>query len=174
VARSACAPLRRLIDPPAPLHDQPLPELYFTLAVEIAVLIGVSVLGSVAGAIVGSVVRGAILADAAVDTAAFARTATAARWIGAAANVVTDAAVQSAAQTTLFGGNTKLTFVENLMTNLMTLGALRPFHALTSEIGQLDGNAVGLWKVASGGKVLLAEAGRRAATHKGRPRTIPY
>jgi hypothetical protein len=133
---------------------------YFKLAVEIAALIGVSVVGSVAGAMVGGLVRGALLADAAVDAAAFARTATAARWGGAAANVATDAAVQSAAQTAIFGGSTKLTFAENVMTNLMTLGALRPFHALASEIGQLDKNAAGLWKIVSSGKVVLAEAGQ--------------
>jgi hypothetical protein len=131
---------------------------YFKLAVEIAALIGVSVVGSVAGSMIGGLVRGAMLADAAADAAVFARTATAARWAGAAANVVTDAAVQSAAQTSMFGGNTKLTFIENLMTNLMTLGALRPFHSLGSEIGQLDQNARGLWKVASGGKVAIVGA----------------
>jgi hypothetical protein len=54
----------------------------------------------------------------------------------------------------------KLTFIENVMANLMTLGALRPFHALTGELGKLDRNATGLWKVASGGKVVLAEAGK--------------
>ena len=133
---------------------------YFKLAVEIAALIGVSVVGSVAGAMVGGLVRGAMLADAAVDAAVFARTATAARWAGAAANVVTDSAVQSVGQTAIFGGNTKLTFVENLMTNLMTLGALRPFHALAGEIGKLDKNATGLWKVASRGKVVLVETGK--------------
>lgn len=133
---------------------------YFKLAVEIAVMIGVSVAGSVAGALIGSLVRGAILADAAVDAAAFARVATVARVVGGAVNMATDAAVQAGAQTAMFGGNTKLTFVENVMTNLMTLGALRPFHALTGELGTLDRNATGLWKVASAGKVVIAEAGK--------------
>ena len=133
---------------------------YFKLAVEIAVMIGVSVAGSVAGALVGSLVRGAILADAAVDAAAFARVATVARVAGGAVNIATDAAVQAGAQTAMFGGNTKLTFVENVMTNLMTLGALRPFHALTGELGRLDRSATGLWKVASAGKVVIAEAGK--------------
>jgi hypothetical protein len=142
------------------LTDAQKNTAYFKLACEIAALIGVSVAGSVAGALVGGLVRGALLADAAADAAVFARTATVARWAGAAANVATDAALQSAAQTSVFGGNTKLTFIENVMTNLMTLGALRPFHALTGELGQLDRNATGLWKVASGGKVVLAEAGK--------------
>jgi hypothetical protein len=132
---------------------------YFTLAVEIAALIGVSVVGGVAGSLVSGVVRGAFLADAAADTAAFARMATAARVIGGAANVASDAAVQAAGQTAIFGGNTKVTFIENVMMNVMTLGALRPFHGLGDEIGKLDKSAAGLWKVASGGKVVLVAAG---------------
>ena len=132
---------------------------YFTLAIEIAALIGVSVVGGVAGSLVSGVVRGAFLADAAADTAAFARMATAARVIGGAANVATDAAVQAAGQTAIFGGNTKVTFIENVMMNLMTLGALRPLHGLGDEIGKLDKSAAGLWKVASGGKVVLVAAG---------------
>jgi hypothetical protein len=142
------------------LTDAQKNTAYFKLACEIAALIGVSIAGSVAGAMVGGLVRGALLADATTDAAVFARTATAARWAGAAANVATDAALQSAAQTSVFGGNTKLTFIENVIANVMTLGALRPFHTLTGELGQLDRNAIGLWKVASGGKVVLAEAGK--------------
>jgi hypothetical protein len=42
----------------------------------------------------------------------------------------------------------------------MTLGALRPLHALGGEIGQLDQSARGLWKVISGGKVVIAGATR--------------
>lgn len=144
----------------ATLSDAQKNTAYFKLACEIAALIGVSIAGSVAGAMVGGLVRGAMLADAATDAAMFARTATAARWAGTAANVATDAAMQSAMQTSVFGGNTKLTFIENVMANLMTLGALRPFHALTGELGKLDKNATGLWKLASGGKVALAETGK--------------
>lgn len=132
---------------------------YFTLALEIAVLLGISIVGGVVGNAVGGVVRSALLADAATDTLAFARTATAARIAGTAANVATDAAVQAVGQTAIFGGSTKLTFVENIMTNLMTLGALRPFHGLAGDLGKLDREAQGLWKVVSGGKVVLVEAG---------------
>lgn len=132
---------------------------YFTLALEIAVLLGIGIVGGVVGNAVGGVVRSALLADAATDTLAFARTATAARIAGTAANVATDAAVQAVGQTAIFGGSTKLTFVENIMTNLMTLGALRPFHGLAGDLGKLDREAQGLWKVVSGGKVVLVEAG---------------
>jgi hypothetical protein len=142
------------------LSDAQKRTAYFKLAVEVAALVGVSVVGSVAGAAVGGLMRGAVLADAAVDTAAFARTATAARWAGGAANLGTDVLVQAGVQTSVFGDNTKLTFVESVMTNLMTLGALRPFHGITGAIGKLDRDAVGLWKVASGGKVVLVEASK--------------
>jgi hypothetical protein len=132
---------------------------YVTLAIEIAVLLGVSIVGGVVGNAVGGVVRSAVLADAATDTLAFARTATAARWAGAAANVATDAAVNAAGQTAIFGGSTKLSFVENAMTNLMTLGALRPFHGLAGDLGKLDREAQGLWKVVTRSKVVLVETG---------------
>jgi hypothetical protein len=132
---------------------------YVTLALEIALLLGISIAGGVVAEVIGGVVRGAVLADAASDTLAFARTASTARWAGAAANVATDAAFQAVGQTVIFGGSTKLSFVENVMTNLMTLGMLRPFHGLAGDLGKLDKEAQGLWKVVSGGKVVLVETG---------------
>jgi len=129
------------------------------MIVDIALMIGVSVVGGIAGNLVGGLVRGAMLAGAAADTAAFAGTATAARWAGGAANILVDAGIQATAQTGLFGDKTGLAFGENLISSLLTLGALRPIHTLTGELGALDDQAKGMWKVLSNGRAAFVHTG---------------
>jgi hypothetical protein len=155
-AKLADAELEKMLDRAVKLiHDARINQMI----VDIALMIGVSVAAGFAGSWVGGLVRGAMLAEVAVDTAAFARTATAARWVGGAANVVTDAGVQAVAQTGMFGGETGLSFAENVMTNIMTLGALRPIHTLAGELGALDDQAKGIYKALSHGRVAFAHAG---------------
>jgi hypothetical protein len=101
--------------------------------VDLAIMIGISIAGGMAGSLIGGAVRGAMLADAAVGTMAFARSAQAARTAGFVANVVTDAAVTAAGQTIAFGDRTELAFVENLLSNVAIISALRPLHAATSQ-----------------------------------------
>lgn len=126
---------------------------------DVALLIGISIVGAMAGSFVGGLVRGTMLSGAAVDSLAFGQMAAHARTYGMIANVVTDATVQAVGQTSVFGGDTKLSFAENLMASVMTLGALRPIHRATEVLGALDNQAMGMWKVASYGRVALVHAG---------------
>jgi hypothetical protein len=126
---------------------------------DIALLIGISIAGAMAGAWVGGFVRGSVLSVAVADTAVFMQNAARARALGAAANIATDAGTSAVLQTTAFGGNTKLTFVENVMANVMTLGALRPIQRYGEILGKLDSDAVGMWKVVSRGRVAFVHAG---------------
>ena len=129
-----------------------------TLILEVALLIGVSVAGGVVGTLVGGAVRGAILADAAVDTAGFARTASVARTLGTAANVATDAAVNAVGQSAIFGDDVSSSFVDNLLTNVAVLAALKPIHAATESWGKIEEDAVGAWqKTAAYGKFVLGK-----------------
>lgn len=133
------------------------------LIFDIALLVGVTVVGAFAGGVVGGVVRGAVLAEASADAVALARTGTAARWLGAAANLGTDATVNAVGQTALFGGDTRLSLAENAIASVMTLAALRPIHTLAGELGALDRSAVGAWKALSYGKLAFVHAGALTA-----------
>src|SRR5690606_25205797 len=77
---------------------------------DVALLIGISIVGAMAGSFVGGLVRGTMLSGAAVDSLAFGQMAAHARTYGMIANVVTDATVQAVGQTSVFGGDTKLSF----------------------------------------------------------------
>lgn len=129
---------------------------YAELVIEIAELIGISVISSGIASGAAFAARGLILAEAAVDTAEFARTAALARGVGAATGLVTDVGLQSGGQMLVDGHSS---FGEAALTNLLTLGVLRPFHTAVGKLGGLDAEARGLWKVASGGKVVLTAAG---------------
>lgn len=127
------------------------------LVVDIAALIGISVISSGVATVAATAARGLVLAEAAVDTAAYARTAAIARGVGTATRLAADVSLQSGGQMLVDGHSS---FGQAALTNLLTLGALRPFHAAVGTIGQLDAETRGLWKIASGGKVVLAETGK--------------
>jgi hypothetical protein len=137
---------------------------FHTQIFQIALLLALSVGGGVAGAIVGSAVRGAILAEAAVDTATFTRTAMAARLAGAAAGLGTDAAINASAQAAIFGDDVKLSFVENLMSGAMVMGAMKPLRKAAEAWGKVDEKVVGMWgKIGQYGKVGLVKTGMLSA-----------
>ncbi|MGN6104340.1 MAG: hypothetical protein ACTHU0_04490 [Kofleriaceae bacterium] len=135
-------------------HDAIRDAQIRAMILEIALLIGVSVIGGAAGSVVGGAVRGALLAEAAADTATFVRGAATARSAGAIANVATDAAVTAVGQTLVAGDSAQLSFVENLVSSAGVIAALRPLHAATATWGRLDEAAVGMWKVVGRGKAL--------------------
>jgi hypothetical protein len=137
----------------------------YTLIFETALLVGVSVVGTFAGAAVGGLVRGALLADAAVESAAFYRGAMIARGAGAVANVATDAAVNALGQTALTGGDesTARSFAVSLLTSAAVVSALRPLQGAAKDWAILQDRTSKLWTVAGGkralahGAVLTAE-----------------
>lgn len=128
----------------------------YTLIFETALLIGVSVVGAFAGAAVGGLVRGAMLADAAVESAAFYRGAMLARGAGAVANVATDAAVNALGQTALgdAGERAARAFAVNLLTSAAVVSALRPLHGAAKDWAILEDKTRKLWTVAGGKRVL--------------------
>lgn len=140
----------------ARVHDAIVDARIRTLIVDIAALIGLTVATLGAGALVSGLVRGSVLAEAAVGTYAFARNAATAQRLGAAAGLMTDAALAAAGQTALMGGDTSLSFVENLLANAGALAALKPLRGVAARWGKLDAKAAGLWKAVGYGRVTLA------------------
>ncbi len=128
----------------------------YTLIFETALLIGVSVIGAFAGAAVGGLVRGALLADAAVDSVAFYRGAQLARAAGSVANLTADAAVNALGQTALGQGDdgTARTFAVNLLGSAAVIAALRPLHRASAQWTALETKAEQLWILAGGKRVL--------------------
>lgn len=132
----------------------------YTLVFEAALLIGVAVVGTFAGAAVGGLVRGAMLADVAVDSAAFYRGAMLARGLGSAASLGTDAAVNALGQTALGGGeeSTARAFAVNLLSSAAVIAALRPLQGAARDWAVLDDKAQKVWTVAGGKRVLAQGA----------------
>ncbi len=127
----------------------------YRLILEAALLLGVSVLASFAGAAVGGLVRGALLADAAIESAAFYRGAMLARGLGLAANVAVDAGINAVGQTALAPEEaTARAFVVNLLTSAVVIGALSPLQRAAQQWEHLQGAAPKLWTRAGGKRVL--------------------
>lgn len=131
----------------------------YRLILEVALLLGVSVLASFAGAAVGGLVRGALLADAAIESAAFYRGAMLARGLGLAANVAVDAGINAVGQTALAPEEaTARAFVVNLLTSAVVIGALSPLQRAAQQWEHLQGAAPKLWTRAGAKRVLAQGA----------------
>jgi hypothetical protein len=134
-------------------HDALRDAALRVMILEVALLIGVSLVGMGVGAAVGGLVRGAVLANAAVDSLAFARTAAVARGVGTLANLTAEAGVNAAAQTMLDDSQSAgRSFTSNLVSSVAVLGALRPLQQATRSWDELETGAQGLWKLAARGK----------------------
>lgn len=131
----------------------------YRLILEVALLLGVSVIASFAGAAVGGLVRGAMLADTAIESAAFYRGAMLARGLGLAANVTVDAGINAVGQTALAPEEaTARAFVVNLLTSAVVIGALSPLQRAAQQWEHLQGAAPKLWTRAGGKRVLAQGA----------------
>lgn len=131
----------------------------YRLILEVALLLGVSVIASFAGAAVGGLVRGALLADTAIESAAFYRGAMLARGLGLAANVTVDAGINAIGQTSLAPEEaTARAFVVNLLTSAVVIGALSPLQRAAQQWELLQGAAPKLWTRAGGKRVLAQGA----------------
>jgi hypothetical protein len=144
------------------IADARLRALIVTIAANIAIAIASGGIANVAGELVAGVAAGARTAATVADAASIARTA---RIAGSVTNFVVDAGVSAAGQTALQGGKVGSSFVENILSNVAVLAALRPLQSMARSWGVLDEEAFRVWArqgqqwriVASRGAYLTAE-----------------